>query len=199
MEEVDLKALESKECVRFKVHVKNIAMIPLVVEVGVKPFLYTYFKKIEHVAEEGWNDEQVILGKRASTNTLDLEDPMTRNSSKKVKNDKHDLKTAISHNDMDRNIIHSQKVLIQGEGSGKEDAENKNRDLVEGVEKQDKEAFEDSEDDLYSSQELDEFIKSMDENTHETPNDGIGEKGVESQDEDLLVAKNKKGKNRISS
>ncbi|KAL5662213.1 hypothetical protein ACJX0J_029338 [Zea mays] len=61
--------------------------------------------------------------------------------------------------------------------SGKEDAENKNRDLVEGVEKQDKEAFEDSEDDL------------MDENTHETPNDGIGEKGVESQDEDLLKAR----------
>jgi hypothetical protein len=47
IEEVDLKSLEVESCVRFNVHVKSLSMIPPVVEIGVKPFLYDiYFKAL---------------------------------------------------------------------------------------------------------------------------------------------------------
>lgn len=46
IEEIDLKSLEIKDIVRFKVHVKSISMIPYVIEVGVKPFLYDIFFKV---------------------------------------------------------------------------------------------------------------------------------------------------------
>jgi hypothetical protein len=46
VEEIDLKSLEIKDIVRFKVHVKSISMIPSVIEVGVKPFLYDIFFKV---------------------------------------------------------------------------------------------------------------------------------------------------------
>jgi hypothetical protein len=52
--------------VRFKVHVKSIDMIPEVIEVGVKPYLYDIFFKVENIDAEGWNDDSVSLGKRAS-------------------------------------------------------------------------------------------------------------------------------------
>jgi hypothetical protein len=48
VEEIDLNSLESKEMVRFKVHVKSIDMIPEVIEVGVKPYLYDIFFKVEN-------------------------------------------------------------------------------------------------------------------------------------------------------
>jgi hypothetical protein len=41
-------------------------MIPFVIEVGVKPFLYDIFFKVETIDEEGWNDDSVSLGKRAT-------------------------------------------------------------------------------------------------------------------------------------
>jgi hypothetical protein len=66
VEEIDLNSLESKDMVRFKVHVKSIDMIPEVIEVGVKPYLYDIFLKVENIDAEGWNDESVSLGKRAS-------------------------------------------------------------------------------------------------------------------------------------
>lgn len=69
VEEVDLKALEMQNCVRFKVHVKSISMIPPVLEVGVKPYLFDIFFKIDGVEEEGWNEESGNLGKRASVDT----------------------------------------------------------------------------------------------------------------------------------
>jgi hypothetical protein len=40
VEEVDILSLDTKDIVRFKVHVKSVAMIPPIIEVGVKPFLY---------------------------------------------------------------------------------------------------------------------------------------------------------------
>jgi hypothetical protein len=49
VEEVDINSLNSKEIVRFKVHVKSVAMIPLIIEVGVKPFLYDIFFKIDNI------------------------------------------------------------------------------------------------------------------------------------------------------
>jgi hypothetical protein len=66
VEEIDLNSLESKDMVRFKVHVKSIDMIPEVIEVGVKPYLYDIFFKVENIDAEGWNDDSVSLGKRAS-------------------------------------------------------------------------------------------------------------------------------------
>jgi hypothetical protein len=46
VEEVDLMSLDSKDIVRFKVHIKSVAMIPPVVEVAVKPFLYDIFLEL---------------------------------------------------------------------------------------------------------------------------------------------------------
>jgi hypothetical protein len=66
VEEIDLNSLESKDMVRFKVHVKSIDMIPEIIEVGVKPYLYDIFFKVENIDAEGWNDDSVSLGKRAS-------------------------------------------------------------------------------------------------------------------------------------
>jgi hypothetical protein len=45
VEEVDITSLNSKEIVRFKVHVKSVAMIPPIIEVGVKPFRMTSSSK----------------------------------------------------------------------------------------------------------------------------------------------------------
>jgi hypothetical protein len=59
-------SLDNKDIVRFKVHVKNVAMIPPIVDVGVKPFLYDIFLRIDSLVEEGWDDDSIDLGKRAS-------------------------------------------------------------------------------------------------------------------------------------
>jgi hypothetical protein len=66
VEEVDILSLDSKDIVRFKVHVKSVAMIPPIIEVGVKPFLYDIYFKIDNITDEGWNDDSINLGKRAS-------------------------------------------------------------------------------------------------------------------------------------
>jgi hypothetical protein len=63
VEEVDLLSLDSEDIVRFKVHIKSVAMIPPVVEVDVKPFLYDILFRIESIVKEGWNDENISLGK----------------------------------------------------------------------------------------------------------------------------------------
>jgi hypothetical protein len=46
--------------------VKSLSMIPPMIEVGVKPFLYDVFLKNDHIEENGWNDETINLGKRNS-------------------------------------------------------------------------------------------------------------------------------------
>jgi hypothetical protein len=53
VEEVDLMSLDSEDIVRFKVHIKSVAMIPPVVEVAVKPFLYDIYFRIESISDEG--------------------------------------------------------------------------------------------------------------------------------------------------
>jgi hypothetical protein len=75
VEEVDILSLDSKDIVRFKVHVKSVAMIPPIIEVGVKPLLYDIFFKIDDITDEGWNDESINLGKRASVDRQGLDDP----------------------------------------------------------------------------------------------------------------------------
>jgi hypothetical protein len=85
IEEIDLNSLESKDLVRFKVHVKRIDMIPEVIEVGVKPYLYDIFFKVENVDVEGWNDESVSLGKRASVDVQRARKQVIEKSGKKQK------------------------------------------------------------------------------------------------------------------
>jgi hypothetical protein len=87
VEEVDLMSLDSEDIVRFKVHIKSVAMIPPVVEVAVKPFLYDIYFRIESISDEGWNDETINLGKRASVDIHGINDPMFDKSGKKPRND----------------------------------------------------------------------------------------------------------------
>jgi hypothetical protein len=74
VEEVDLLSLDTKDIVRFKVHFKSVAMIPPIIEVGVQPFLYDIFLKIDSIIEEGWNDDSINLGKRASVERHGFDD-----------------------------------------------------------------------------------------------------------------------------
>lgn len=46
VEEIDLKSLEANEAVKFEVHVKSVSMVPNVIKVGVKPFLYDVFSML---------------------------------------------------------------------------------------------------------------------------------------------------------
>jgi hypothetical protein len=84
VEEVDLMSLDSDDIVRFKIHIKSVAMIPRVVEVAVKPFLYDIFFRIESICDEGWNDDSVNLGKRASVQIHGINDPLFDKSGKKT-------------------------------------------------------------------------------------------------------------------
>jgi hypothetical protein len=86
VEEVDLLSLDTKDIVRFKVHIKSVAMIPLVVEIGVKRFLYDIFFRIESLVEEGWNDDSINLGKRGYVEMLGFDDPVFEKYSKKARN-----------------------------------------------------------------------------------------------------------------
>jgi hypothetical protein len=78
IEKIDLKALETNDTVKFKVHVKSVSLIPKVIEVGVKPFLFNIFFKVESVVAEGWNEEPVNLGKRTTSNMSKSESSMVR-------------------------------------------------------------------------------------------------------------------------
>jgi hypothetical protein len=87
VEEIDLKALEIDEVVKFKVHVKSVSLIPKVIEVGVKPFLFDVFFKVDSIVEEGWNEEPVNLGKRATSNIGASDSSMGKDKGKKPKNE----------------------------------------------------------------------------------------------------------------
>lgn len=63
-------------------------MIPFVIEVGVKPFLYDIFFKVETIDEEGWNDDSVSLGKRATVKLQGLDNQLMEKAGKKAKCDK---------------------------------------------------------------------------------------------------------------
>jgi hypothetical protein len=165
VEEVDLMSLDSDDIVRFKIHIKSVAMIPPVVEVAVKPFLYDIFFRIESICDEGWNDDSVNLGKRASVQIHGSNDPLFDKSGKKPKNlDDVNLEDDPNHN------------LKIGESSsqGKEFAKMSDPTLVSAKDLSDEEQklenlsdekvdFDPNEDDLLSSQELEEFAKDMEE------------------------------------
>jgi hypothetical protein len=84
VEEVDLMSLDSEDILRFKVHIKSVAMIPPVVEVAVKPFLYDIYFRIESISDEGWNDDTINLGKRASVDIHGINDPVFDKSGKNL-------------------------------------------------------------------------------------------------------------------
>jgi hypothetical protein len=165
VEEVDLMSLDSDDIVRFKIHIKSVAMIPLVVEVGVKPFLYDIFFRIESICDEGWNDDSVNLGKRASIQIHGSSDPLFDKSGKKPKN----LDDVTLEDDPNPNL-----KIGESSSQGKEFAKMSDPNLVPSKDMSDEEQkldnlsdekvdFDPNEDDLLSSQELEEFAKDMEE------------------------------------
>jgi hypothetical protein len=162
VEEVDILSLDSKDIVRFKVHVKSVAMIPPIIEVGVKPFLYDIFFKIDDITDEGWNDESINLGKRASVDRQGLDDLSYEKTDKKARNvgDKSVKEELRLENIGD--------MMSQGKSSGRGPDLGDNNENLNPV-SEDKgydnnpinedEEFHESEDDLLSSQDLEEFAK----------------------------------------
>jgi hypothetical protein len=162
VEEVDILSLDSKDIVRFKVHVKSVAMIPPIIEVGVKPFLYDIFFKIDDITDEGWNDESINLGKRASVDRQGLDDLSYEKTGKKARNvgDKSVKEELRLENIGD--------MMSQGKSSGRGPDLGDNNENLNPV-SEDKgydnnpinedEEFHESEDDLLSSQDLEEFAK----------------------------------------
>lgn len=61
VDEIDLNSLDYKDIARFRVHVKSLSMIPSVIEVSVKPFLYDVLLKVEAIDVQGWNDENMSM------------------------------------------------------------------------------------------------------------------------------------------
>jgi hypothetical protein len=156
VEEVDILSLDTKDMVRFKVHVKSVAMIPPIIEVGVKPFFYDIFFKIDDITEEGWNDDSINLGKRALVDRQGLDDPTCEKTGKKARNvgDKS-FKEELGLEKVGEMSSHG-KVVIQ-----KTDLGIVNEDLnpISEDPNNEDEEFHESEDDLLSSQDLEEFAK----------------------------------------
>jgi hypothetical protein len=165
VEEVDINSLNSKEIVRFKVHVKSVAMIPPIIEVGVKPFLYDIYFKIDNITDEGWNDDSVNLGKRASVDRQGFGEISLGKYAKKAKSGDEDsgkdikgkspLKISSSQVNVAGSLSEQSESMKMGKGS--EDPKG----YLDSQGNEDEE-FNDSEDDLLDSQELDEFIKDDD-------------------------------------
>ncbi|KAL5659119.1 hypothetical protein ACJX0J_032282, partial [Zea mays] len=165
VEEVDINSLNSKEIVRFKVHVKSVAMIPPIIEVGVKPFLYDIYFKIDNITDEGWNDDSVNLGKRASVDRQGFGEISLGKYAKKAKSGDEDsgkdikgkspLKIPSSQVNVAGSLSEQSESMKMGKGS--EDPKG----YLDSQGNEDEE-FNDSEDDLLDSQELDEFIKDDD-------------------------------------
>lgn len=191
VEEIDVEALETKDIVRFKVNVKSVSMIPSVIEIGIKPFLYDIFFKVESLDEEGWNDDTVCLGKRATIESLQLDDNITENLMKKVKSEKG--KGMADH--MLTGILEDNS--FKGGKSG--NAQKVSKDGEKGIEgySEEKVDFDGSGDDLLSSHELEDLVKEA--NIEMSDSQEIA--GVDNTDpgmsKELQAAKIKKGKGKM--
>jgi hypothetical protein len=165
VEEVDILSLDTKDIVRFKVHVKSVAMIPPIIEVGVKPFLYDIYLKIENITYEGWNDDSINLGKRASVDMQGFVDPSFEKSGKKVRNvgDKSamdDLRFENIGDSLSQGKIY---VRCSKVTEGIEDVKPIDDDKgYDDNPVNDEDDFNESKDDLMSSQDLEEFAKDED-------------------------------------
>lgn len=120
-------------------------MIPKVIEVVVKPFLFDVLVKIDSIVEEEWNDENVSLGKKMTANLSDSEGPMVRLKGKKPRHD----------DTSERNEKVWIGSLLENILQGK--LTQQIWEMVSGG----KVNLELSEDDLLSSQEPAEFSKSV--------------------------------------
>jgi hypothetical protein len=137
-------------------------MIPPVVEVAIKPFLYDIFFRIESIIEEGWNDETISLGKRASVEIHGLNDPLFDKSRKKPRNEDENFEEAANPNfKLGESSSQGKDAIKLSEISGG-DFKDKNGDglTADGL-SDEKVDFNASEDDLLSSQDLKEFAKDM--------------------------------------
>jgi hypothetical protein len=195
VEEIDLISLESKDMVRFKVHVKSIDMIPEVIEVGVKPYLYDIFFKVENIDAEGWNDDSVSLGKRASVDVHRSGKTVMEKCGKKAKNE--DFMTEENDMIIEYHSGSTSKMIGSLISHGKSDKISEV--IKEGGEKEGSEGdvdFNESEDDLLSSRELDVLVKDMGMDAINSQDDMLNEK-VDSEDmEKNADDKNKKNKGK---
>ncbi|PWZ04505.1 hypothetical protein Zm00014a_041846, partial [Zea mays] len=165
VEEVDILSLDTKDIVRLKVHVKSVAMIPPIIEVGVKPFLYDIYFKTDNITDVGWNDDSINLGKRASIDRQGFGDPTFEKSGKKARNvgdksEKEDLR-----------LENIGDIMSQGKNFGRcfevsdgmEDVKPMDEDKgYDDNPINEEDDFNESEDDLMSSQDLEEFAKDDD-------------------------------------
>jgi hypothetical protein len=162
VEEVDILSLNSKDIVRFKVHIKSVAMILPIIEVGVKPFLYDILFKIDNITDEGWNDESINLGKRGSVDRQGFGDLSFEKYVKKAKSGdeesgrdvkgKSPLKVSSVHVNVAGSLSeHSNSMKIRKSSEGAKGYLDS-----QGNEDDD---YNESEDDLLDSQDLEEFIK----------------------------------------
>jgi hypothetical protein len=155
VEEVDILSLDSKDMVRFKVHVKSVAMIPPIIEVGVKPYLYDIFFKIDDITEEGWNDDSINLGKRASVDRQGMDDPSCEKTGKKARNVGDKMKEELGVEKVGELSSHGKNIIQKSDfGIVNEDLNPISEDPVN-----EDDEFHESEDDLLSSQDLEEFAK----------------------------------------
>lgn len=122
-----------------------------------------YFR-IESISDEGWNDDTINLGKRASVDIHGINDPIFDKSGKKPRNDEEGC---------DEDALPNLKV---GETSSQGKGYLKNTEaFMESPKKisddamrlddlsDEKVDFDPNEDDLLSSQELEEFANDMEE------------------------------------
>jgi hypothetical protein len=168
---------------------------PEVIEVGVKPYLYDIFFKVENIDAEGWNDDSVSLGKRASVDVQRSGKFVMEKSGKKAKNEEF----GTEENDMGIEY-HSRSTskmigsMITSDKTGK---------LIEVIkESGEKEGFEgdvefnESEDDLLSSQELDVLVKDMGVDVTNSQDEMISEKDDPEKHDMNKDERNKKNKGK---
>lgn len=161
IEEVDLLSLDSEDIIRFKVHIKSVAMIPPVVEIAVKPFLYDIFFRIESIIEEGWNDDSFSLGKGPLLKFMDwmtlylINLEKARNEEEKMEEDTNPNCKLGESSSQGKNTLKPIKMSCGDLNDKIGDGSNADGLSDEKVD------FEASEDDLLSSQDLEEFAKDM--------------------------------------
>jgi hypothetical protein len=132
-----------------------VAMIPPIIEVGVKPYLYDIFFKIDDITEEGWNDDSINLGKRASVDRQDLDDPSCEKTGKKARNVGDKMKEELGLEKVGEITSHGKNVIQKSDfGTVNEDLNPISEDPAN-----EDEEFHESEDVLLSSQDLEEFAK----------------------------------------
>jgi hypothetical protein len=195
VEEIDLNSLESKDMVRFKVHVKSIDMIPEITEVGVKPYLYDIFFKVENIDAEGWNDDSINLGKRASVDVQMSGKNAMEKSGKRAKNED----TGSDGNDMDTDFHTGSTSRMTGSLMKSDKSGNLPKMIKESDEKEGAEGdvdFDESEDDLLSSQELDVLVKDMGVDITNSQEDKTSEKEDTDKQDMNIDEKNKKNKGK---